>query len=455
MAKWHRRTLIKGLAGAALLPSLGRCASPATGKQSNILIIGAGIAGLAAARMLADAGQTPIIIEARDRIGGRLHTSRLWPDLPADLGAPWTHGTNGNPLTALTKMAGMQGVETSYDSAELHIDPALRARGVRAAGTDWAEGVVERALAKAEALNQDISVQAAVDSILPPAQRTPSQDAQLRFYLASNYEQEYGGSVGQLSAWHIDDAGEYDGADQLFPGGYDQLATYLANGLDIRLGQKVTQIAWQDSDAAVTLANGDVLRADTVIITVPLGVLKANAIAFDPPLPTRWQNAINALGMGLLNKHFLRFNAPFWDPDADWHEFLHDSPGDWGQWVSLARIGAPCLLGFTGADAALAMESLDDAAIIDNAHQALRRMFGNTTPVPKAAQITRWNRDPFALGSYSFTAMGSSSKDRAALAKPEGALVLAGEAAHPLYPGTVHGALLSGQQAARQLLETA
>lgn len=444
--------MLKGLAGATLLPVMSRCASPATGKQATILIIGAGIAGLAAARMLADKGHSPTLLEARKRIGGRLHTSHSWPDMPVDLGASWIHGIDGNPLTALTQKAGMQGVETSYDSAELYIDPALRAAGVRSAGTDWAEGVVEPALAKAGALDQDISVRAAVDAFLPPAQRTPAQDAQLGFYLASSYEQEYGGSAGLLSAWHVDEDGEFDGADRLFPGGYDRLAAYLAKGLDIRLGQAVTQIAWQHSDAAVTLANGAVLRADRVILTVPLGVLKADAIAFDPPLPPRWQGAVDRLGMGLLNKHFLRFDKPFWDPQADWHEFLHDSPGDWGQWVSLARIGAPCLLGFTGADAALAMEGLDDAAIIDSAHQALRTMFGSSTPAPRAAQITRWSRDRFALGSYSFTATGSTSADRKALATPSGALMLAGEAAHPLYPGTVHGALLSGQQAALAVL---
>lgn len=454
MTDWPRRNLLKGLAGAALLPSLGRCAAPATGKQSRILIVGAGIAGLAAARLLADNGHSPIIIEARNRIGGRLNTSRVWPDLPVDLGASWIHGTKGNPLTALTQQAGMQGVDTSYDSAALHIDPALRAAGVRSAGTGWAESVVEHALAKAGALDQDISVRAAVDAVLPPESRTAVQAAQLRFYLASNYEQEYGGSADRLSAWHIDEAEEFDGADRLFPAGYDQLARFLGKGLDIRLGQRVTHIAWQDGDAAVTLSDGAVLRADRVIVTVPLGVLKADAIRFDPPLPPRWQQGIDRLGMGLLNKHFLRFDKPFWDPEADWHEFLHDSPGDWGQWVSLARIGAPCLLGFTGADAGQAMEKLDDAAIIDSAHQALRTMFGSAAPAPRAAQITRWSRDPFAFGSYSFTAQGSTPQDREALASPQGALMLAGEATHPAYPGTVHGALLSGQQAARTVTES-
>jgi len=186
-----------------------------------------------------------------------------------------------------------------------------------------------------------------------------------------------------------------------------------------------------------------------VIVTVPLGVLKAGGIRFSPELPKDKQAAINRLGMGLLNKHFLRFESAFWPTDIDWHECLKREPGRWSQWVSFARAGAPVLLGFTGTDAARQVETLDERAILADAAATLRDMFGSATPAPIAAQVTRWASDPLAGGSYSFYAVGSRPADRQALARPEagGALRFAGEACSVDYPGTVHGAFLSGQAA--------
>ncbi|MFZ1477411.1 MAG: FAD-dependent oxidoreductase, partial [Sphingorhabdus sp.] len=131
-------------------------------------------------------------------------------------------------------------------------------------------------------------------------------------------------------------------------------------------------------------------------------------------------------------------------------------PGKWSQWVSFTKAaGKPVLLGFTGADTAKAVEAMDDRAIVAEAMAAVRTMFGNSAPDPVAVQMTRWSRDPFALGSYSYNAVGSTPADRKALAAPEvgGALAFAGEACSADYPGTVHGALLSGSDAVRKLLD--
>ncbi len=425
--------------------SPGACAR----SPSSVLVIGAGIAGLSAARALGDSGHTVTVLEARDRIGGRIHTSRLWPDAPVDLGASWIHGVDGNPLTELAALARAQTSTTSYDSVRLHIAPSLRAIGVRSRGDAWASRVVERAIEAAQQSDRDLSLREAIDRAHPPARRTAIQHAQLEFHLAGNYEQEYSGAVEQLSAWNLDDGEEFGGGDVLFPGGYDQITRFLARDLDIRLNAVVSQVRWGEGGGEITLRSGEVHRADQVIVTVPLGVLKSGALQFMPDLPDDKRQALDRLGMGLLNKQFLRFDNVFWPPEYDWHEFIKETPGRFSQWVSLAKIGAPVLLGFTGADAARAIEPRDDRAILAEAMEAVRAMFGSSAPDPSAWQLTRWNTDPFALGSYSFNAVGSGGADRDVLARAEagGVLRFAGEACSAAYPGTVHGALLSGRAA--------
>jgi monoamine oxidase len=259
-----------------------------------------------------------------------------------------------------------------------------------------------------------------------------------------------GGGAHELSAWWTEYDAVFGGEDVLFPGGYDQLTGYLARGLDIRFSTAVAQVRWGGPGVEVVLVSDEALRADRVIVTVPLGVLKAGGLRFTPELPQDKQAAIERLRMGLLNKLFLRFEVAFWPAGMDWHECMKREPGLWSQWVSLARAGAPVLLGFTGGDAAREIEPQADRAILADASAALRDMFGSATPAPVAVQMTRWGRDPLAGGAYSFYAVGSSPADREALARPEGggAVCLAGEACSAEYPGTVHGAFLSGLAAA-------
>lgn len=433
------------------LAALGGAGPARAAPSGSAVVIGAGMSGLAAARRLADAGHQVTVLEARDRIGGRIHTSRIWPDLPIDLGASWIHGIEDNPVQDLAEQVNAVTAVTSYDNAKLHIAPSLKVAGVEDAGEDWTEALVEKALRRAGRTDTDISVRLAVDRLSPPASRSPIESAQLEFYLAGSYEQEYAGSTAQLSAWSIEDADELEGADALFPGGYDQLIVALARDLDIRLKATAVHVRWSEAGAKVELAGGETVEADRVIVTAPLALLKSGSIRFIPELPADKSRAIERLGMGLLNKHFLRFDKVFWPPQYDWHELLSETPGKWSQWVSFARLtGKPVLLGFTGADTARAVETLDDPAIVESAMEALRAMFGTSTPGPVASQLTRWSRDPLAGGSYSFNAVGSSRKDRKILARPEagGVLRLAGEACSDAFPGTVHGALLSGRAAA-------
>ena len=443
-----RRTFLAGLAAYPLAMNTQLlAASPPT-----VLVIGAGIAGLAAARALTEQGIKVTIVEGRERIGGRIHTSRAWPNLPMDLGASWIHGQKQNPITALANAAQAKRVATSYDSSKLYIDPRLKQLNVQGTNEAAIEKFVTQALNKVANLDEDISVAKAVMQAMPPVAIPFTYEAQLAFYLNSKYEQEYSGATHELSAQTFEDNEEFSGADVLFPQGYEQIPNYLARGLNIQLGKVVSKIAYSGTGVKVTTQD-QVYQADYAIITVSLGVLKRNTIQFNPPLPAAKQAAVQRLGMGLLNKAFLRFNKVFWPKDIDWLEYLSPDAGRWVEWVSFAKIGAPVLLGFHAADRAREVESWRDQALIADAMQALKAMFGNAIPQPVGAQITRWAQDPFAYGSYSFNAVGSTNQDRQALARKSGRLYWAGEATHSEYAGTVHGAYLSSVHAARVIIK--
>ncbi len=436
-----------------LAASLALVACPLRAARSGrVAVIGAGMAGLACARRLAGAGFATVVLEARDRIGGRIRTDRRWSDLPVDLGAAWIHGASGNPVTALAREAGARRVATDYDASAAYdsrgksIDLDAEVAGM--------ERLIEEARDASEDLDDDVSLKAAVEA----HPRYPRLDERghsiLGHVVNAFFELEYAGDWSELSAWSLDEDSGFDGADVLLPDGYDALPAFMARGLDIRLGSVVTAVSLAGKGATVHLADGELVAADHVVVTVPLGVLKDGRIAFEPKLPAGHRQAIERLGFGVLEKTCLRFAEPFWPRDVDWIQFLSGRRGEWAEWLSLTRAtGTPLLVGFNAGTYGRALGSLDDGAVVDAALAALRAMFGQKVPAPVGAIVTRWAADPLARGAYSFNAVGSDGATRRALAEPiDGRLFFAGEATSAAHFGTTHGALLSGLAAAGAIL---
>ncbi len=455
----HRRNFLK-LFGLTLMGSAHSACSEksqrdiATSSQQRVVVVGAGLSGLAAAQELRRQGYDVIVVEARDRIGGRIWTSSKWPDMSLDFGATWIHGTQGNPLTDLADQIKAKRLTTSYDRTATYNTSGQLLSQAEAVRLENFRQKVFRALRQAQDEDPDVSIQQVIEPLIRQVDHSSESYRFINFILSGEIEQEYAGSTASLSAHWYDSAKEFDGNDDLFVQGFSVIPEFLAQGLRIELGQVVQEIHWHQSPMRVMTQTTEFL-ADHVIVTLPLGVLQAGTVRFTPELPPNKQTAIAKLGMGVLNKCYLRFPAAFWPADVDWLEHISASQGEWTEWVSFQRVAhIPILLGFNAADWGRAMEAWSDEQIVASAMQTLRTIYGVSIPAPIDYQITRWASDPFSLGSYSYNPIGAVPKIRQQLAAPLGKSVFfAGEASHKDYFGTAHGAYLSGLRAAQEILK--
>jgi monoamine oxidase len=426
-------------------------------KRVDILIIGAGAAGLGAARELAGHGRGVLIIEARDRVGGRVWTNRTWPNLPLDLGASWIHGHRGNPVTELAERFQVQTAVTDFDSVAAYdeggkalglqeVSRTLKAYDQLKKGLERLEGQLETHGDGSISLEQAIRRYQEADEINEPDRRLQ------RLVARSEIEVEFAADLDEMSFRDWDSAEEFDGDQRIFPNGYGDIIDGLAKGLDIQLQTSVRSIDYRGVPIKVDTSAG-AFEAQQVVLTVPLGVLKRGSIRFTPELPQGKQAAIKSLGMGLLDKVVLRFPRSFW-PRQHILAFITGQAEQWPDVFNLQGVcGQPVLVAFKSGRAARADERRTDQELVAMLMRQLRAAFGERTVEPEAWHVTRWASDPLALGSYSYLRLGASVDDYDRLAEPvDGKLYFAGEATNRAHPATVHGAYLSGLREARRIL---
>jgi monoamine oxidase len=423
-------------------------------KEATVIVIGAGVSGLAAARRLADEGVNVIVLEGRDRIGGR-----VWTDhsigTPLDLGASWIHGTFLNPLTALADRIGIKRVETNYDNQIV-----FGKDGSQLSDAEYTEmeslfsDLQSFAYEWTEELDNDVPLARAIEEFLERRNLNTEQLENLQFSITNLIDLDYAAAPDDLSAWYYDDQSEYLGPDVLFPEGYGAIPDYLAQGLDIRLDTICNEINYNSEGVQISTSQG-LYSANKVVVSLPLGILKSGKVTFSPVLPKKKLNAMAGLGFGVLNKVYLEFPSVFWDEEADALGYISEQRGRFNGWINFVPVNRkPILLAFNGGEFGFEIEDWGDAEIIDGAMNVLKTIYGNSIPDPIHTIITRWSKDQFALGSYSYIKPGSTGDISNDLAEPVGeSLHFAGEATHREHPSTVHGAYMSGLRAAEEIID--
>ncbi|MCV0429268.1 MAG: FAD-dependent oxidoreductase [Roseibium sp.] len=423
---------------------------PASASAPKVIVIGAGISGLAAAEKLSIHGLRVTLLEGRERIGGRLWTDRSL-GAPLDLGASWIHGIRGNPITKLAKRFSQPLYKWDYDN-ELTFDLlGFKARALNRFD-ELAAALLDVAYNN-RANSSSVSVAEAIETVSRKHLGSQLTSKEIAFLTASLVELEYAAEAESLSLNGAFEGVGFDGADAVLPEGYDRIASNLAAGLDIRLGTKVDTINYSVRGISVQ-AGGVAFDADFAICTLPLGVLKTGTPAFDPPLPAEKRRAIELLGMGVLNKIFLAYPIEFCRTDILNFNRISKSSKEFAYWANLyPSTGQPVLCALNAGKFGKELEGLSEPDRRERAHKALQSMFGIDIPAPTASRSSAWQSDAFARGSYSYLPVGADTAERISLAAPlKGTIFFAGEATSLDNPSTVHGAYQSGLKAAEDLL---
>ncbi|XP_024033073.1 LOW QUALITY PROTEIN: lysine-specific histone demethylase 1 homolog 3 [Morus notabilis] len=490
----------------------------------KIIVIGAGPAGLTAARQLQRQGFSVTILEARSRIGGRVYTDRSSLSVPVDLGASIITGVEadvdterrpdpsslicaqlGVELTILNSDCPLYDIVTAQ-KVPSDLDEALEAeynsllddmiflvaqKGEHATKMSLEEGLeyalqrrrMARVGVNVDEKKHDLAVDGFVDLKTSSDGRVPGKNYSTEELLSplerrvmdwhfANLEYGCAALLKEVSLpyWNQDDVyGGFGGAHCMIKGGYSTVIESLGEGLCIHLKHVVTDISYstkvsgvldgQSNKVRVSTSNGGQFHGDAVLVTVPLGCLKAETIKFSPPLPQWKQSSVQRLGFGILNKVVLEFPDVFWDDSVDYFGATAEETDRRGQcfmfWNVKKTVGAPVLIALLVGKAAIDGQNMFSSDHVNHALVVLRKLFGEEiVPDPVASVVTDWGRDPFSYGAYSYVAVGASGEDYDILGRPvENCLFFAGEATCKEHPDTVGGAMMSGLREAVRIID--
>lgn len=423
----------------------------------SVVVIGAGMAGLTAARRLSSKGYDVIVVEGRDRPGGRMWTDHSL-GTPVDLGAAWIHGDSSqNPLMKMAHQYGLSTQATDWEETWLfdigygEIEDEAYEEILRKSAS-----ILEQLYDRQSGAASSRSMADALAPIFKNLSGDPIIKRGIQWWLASTIEAEYASNLDELSFkhWNMDDA--YRGDDVVVSGGYSQIVNRLVEGLNIKYGHVVNKIS-QTLDKVMVTTDQGVIQCDQAVVTLPLGVLQKNKVEFEPGLTDEKIASIGRLGMGTLNKIALRFSKRFWPEDAYVLGLLNSSTENLIEYLPMTPYsGEPVIVGLSHGRHARSLEAVKKEDVVEQALRDLKFMFGSGTPTSAVESVvTAWYADEFSGGSYSSIPPGASFADYRTLAKPLGERIFfAGEATHATYPGTVHGAYLSGERAANEIMQS-
>lgn len=463
-----RRQLLKIGGSASLLAILAQ--QPATsqnqiletaatkGNGKKVLVVGAGISGLAAAQSLKSNGFEVLVLEARNRIGGRIFTDKDSLGVPIELGASWIHGITGNPLYKITQDNGIKTIDCAYESMpQIFQRDGEELKPSSVAELKAAFSKLRRRLGKMHnsSMKEDRSLAGAIAELIPELKLSPRDAELIKHVISTDIENDYASNADLLSLQSFDDDESFTGGDYLVPNGYCAIVECLARSLDIRLLQVVKSIDYSVQGVAIVTASGERFAGDFAVVTVPLGVLKKRTVNFAPDLPVSKLQAIEGLGMGLFDKVYLSFKERFWSSEFTWIEYAGEQADQWPMFFNLARFcDKPVLVAFNVGRFAEQLEGQSSEEVVSACLSVLRKMYGEKVAAPIATKITSWGSDPFSLGSYSYVPVGASTALYDALgAAVDEKLFFAGEACNSEHYSSADAAYLTGEKAAQQIMK--
>jgi monoamine oxidase len=414
----------------------------------DVIIVGAGAAGLTAARDLRDAGITPIILEASGRIGGRVHT--IFPDgYPVELGAEFVHG-KPEPFTTFLK-------QHRLELAELDGTMLRSENGKLLSGGDFFPEVLELL----GSLRDSGADRTFAEFLETDGQKFNTETRQSAFEYVSGFHAADPTRASEHALARSTRMGERESSDEAFQvcRGYSQVIDLLARGTEVRLNTEVTEIRWRKNEVTVQCADGSSFSGRAAIMTVPLPIWPR--IRFDPGLPHKTA-ALSKLALGPVLRVSLVFREKWWEQvqggKAKDLGFLLSHHEDFPTWWTGLRGQRPLLTAWSASLRALRLSALPDEEIIARATKAAADLFSlpqrEIESMLRSAYTHNWQADRLAGGGYSYVLKDGSAASRE-LARPvDSTIFVAGEATDFSGDnGTVHGAINSGRRAARELLD--
>jgi monoamine oxidase len=461
----HRRDFLRralvGSAGLAMgLGPLSRLRGAApTASSADVIIVGAGLSGLSAATRLIEAGVTPIVLEGRNRVGGRIHT-QIVDDVAVDLGAGWIQAAETSPLTQLAKDLGIETVV-----APLGVTAFRHPNGTGftekenldlvTAFVALVAGMTDLALKRQRYLLPDISMETAVTRVLDRLSLPATLRTEVYWFATAVFAGLRGATLSGVSLYYSSTDGNLGIIDRTFPGGYGQVPAALAEGVDIRFEHVVQSIDYGRRGVTIHTDKG-IFTADRAIVTLPLAVLQSGAVEFTPRLPQKKRKAISSLKVGAGNKYFLRFPTPFWETEVTTILRLAQNP-DQNAFINCQLwADVPVICALVEGEYAKESEGYSDDKITSDMMDSLRAAYGTSIPDPVPGFIarSRWHSDPFARGIYPHVPVGGTLRDYETLGEPvDNRLFFAGDATNKDFPGSTRAAFLSGQREAKRVLK--